>query len=315
MLKYQTSKTILITGCNGFIGYNLCSRLFYDNYLIGIDSDTNSSDLKSFRSRSVQIDKFYKCSVLDKESLSKIFTNHKIDLVIHLAAKTGVRNSDKDKNSYFNTNVIGFCNILDVMQDFGVYNCIYASSSSVYGTNENAKETDVLNPKSFYALTKEIDESVASMYNRKFNMNLIGLRFFTVYGPYGREDMSPLIWARSLIKGDNVIVYGNGEVMRDYTYIEDITYAINRIIEKGFSGNGVYNIGSGYTIYIEDFLRILATKLGKTPNIIYKELSNQEADITHADTGLFELAYGKLPHTTVHRGIDEMVKWLKHESE
>ncbi len=307
---------ILITGSNGFIGFNL-SRALVNHNVIGIDNDCNSDWIKSLRSKNRQLRKFYNVSILDKDSLVKIMREEKIDIVIHLAAKTGVRQSFSKKREYIDTNIFGFTNILDAMLEANVKNIIYASSSSVYGDEIKLKESEhFFSQKSIYAITKRTDELIANLYSEQFNMNIIGLRFFTVYGEFGRIDMAPMIWAKQILQNKSVTVFGDGNVERDFTYVGDVVDAICSIIKTGIKESNTFNIGASMPVKIDYFAKTLAKHLNREIKIEYKEISSQDPIKTQSDTDLFENKYTKLNHTSVESGIEKFAKWvLKYESD
>ena len=299
---------ILITGSNGFIGYNLSKSLSSFHYVIGVDNDDSSDWVKKIRSSNKQVHTFYNVSINDTHSLSKIMKENAVDIVIHLAAKAGVRKSFESKYEYIDTNVNGFFSVLDAMLEANVKKLIFASSSSIYG---NAAITNQISQESIYAITKATDEMIASLYSKQYNLDIVGCRFFTVYGEYGRADMAALKWARQLLNNETLTIYGDGTVARDFTYVGDVVDAITRLINYDFSNYNVYDIGCGEIHSAVEFVEELARVMNKNALITYSELSKQDALLTKSDTRLFEEKYGKLKHTSIKDGINKLVKWLK----
>ena len=315
-------ETILITGCSGFIGYHLTKKLL-DNYnIIGIDNLNDYYDISLKKDKLNNLKhknfKFIKCDISDSEKLDKIFNENKIDKVINLAAQAGVRDSIENPDIYINTNIIGFYNILENVRKHKIDHLIYASSSSVYGNNElpfkeNSK-TD--NPISLYAATKKTNEILAQTYSNLYNINCTGLRFFTVYGPFGRPDMAYFNFTKKIINKEKIELFNNGESLRDFTYIDDIVEGIIKVLDKPITK--IYNIGSSNPIKLLDFLKILKQELINNDLIEDYELNIEllpkqlgDVDNTYADIEELEKDYNYKPKTKIKGGLQEFVKWYK----
>ena len=276
-------KTILVTGAAGFIGANLCLRLLSENkdvHIVGID---NMNDYYDVRIKEYRLDKlkdfsnfeFIKGSIADRELINKIFEDKKIDIVVNLAAQAGVRYSITNPDAYIESNIIGFYNLLEAMRHHMVEHFVYASSSSVYGTNKKvpySTDDKVDNPVSLYAATKKSDELLAHAYSKLYDIPSTGLRFFTVYGPAGRPDMAYFGFTNKLIKGEKIQIFNYGNCKRDFTYIDDIVEGVIRVMAKaperakGEDGLPVppykiYNIGNNQPENLLDFVQILQEEL------------------------------------------------------
>ena len=267
-------KTILVTGAAGFIGANLCLRLLSENkdvHIVGID---NMNDYYDVRIKEYRLDKlkdfsnfeFIKGSIADRELIYKVFEDNKIDIVVNLAAQAGVRYSITNPDAYIESNIIGFYNLLEAMRHHMVEHFVYASSSSVYGTNKKvpySTDDKVDNPVSLYAATKKSDELLAHAYSKLYDIPSTGLRFFTVYGPAGRPDMAYFGFTNKLIKGENIQIFNYGNCKRDFTYIDDIVEGIIRLLDKvpiADENNAyykIYNIGNNKPVKLMDFIYIL----------------------------------------------------------
>ena len=285
-------KTILVTGAAGFIGYHISKRLIKSRIkVIGFDNLNNYYDSNLKKSRLDDLTKdnlakgnweFTKGNLEDKEILNSIFLKFKPNIVIHLAAQAGVRYSIENPQSYINSNLVGFANILEMCRIHKISNLLYASSSSVYGGNKKIPfcETDQTNhPVSLYAATKKANELMAHTYSHLYDIPATGLRFFTVYGPWGRPDMSPMIFAKAILNNQPIRIFNNGEMSRDFTYIDDITEIIYRLIDKPATNNKffnfnnpdpgsswckhrIFNIGNSNKIKLMDFINEIENSLG-----------------------------------------------------
>ena len=345
MLEYNidlTGKTILVTGAAGFIGSNLVKRLLNDFEpikVIGIDSITDYYDVNLKYERLKEIESlskdwaFIKGSIADKTIIDKIFKENKIDVVVNLAAQAGVRYSITNPDSYIESNLIGFYNILEACRHHPVEHLVYASSSSVYGNNEKipySTDDKVDNPISLYAATKKSNELMAHAYSKLYNIPSTGLRFFTVYGPAGRPDMAYFGFTDKLVKGDSIKIFNYGNCKRDFTYVDDIVEGVVRVMqhapEKQNGEDGlpippykVYNIGNNQPENLLDFVQILQEELvraGVLPSDYdfeaHKELVPMQpgdVPITYADTTPLEQDFGFKPSTPLREGLRRFAEW------
>ena len=338
--------TILITGTAGFIGYHLTKRLakedhsitcldnineYYDTDLkfsrlneLGIEQNSiKSSDIKRL-TNSTLFPKlnFYKLDISDKEQLNKLFTSENYDIVIHLAAQAGVRYSLDNPDSYINSNIQGFFNILEACKLSPPKHFVYASSSSVYGLNTKIpfSENDTVNqPASLYAVTKRSNELLAYTYSHLYGIPVTGLRFFTVYGPWGRPDMAPYIFTKSIVEGKPIDVFNNGNMQRDFTFIDDIIEGIVRVINiipkrnnELNTPSSIYNIGNGRPIQLMDFIYTLEETLDKKAIINYAPMQKGDVVSTWADCSSLERVTGFRPQTDLSTGIRQFIDWYKN---
>lgn len=347
MLQYNidlNGKTIFVTGAAGFIGANLVKRLltgFENVKVVGIDSITDYYDVNLKYERLKEIESlskdwaFIKGSIADKTLIDKIFVENKIDVVVNLAAQAGVRYSITNPDSYIESNIIGFYNILEACRYNPVEHLVYASSSSVYGNNEKipySTDDKVDNPISLYAATKKSNELMAHAYSKLYNIPSTGLRFFTVYGPAGRPDMAYFGFTDKLVKGDSIKIFNYGNCKRDFTYVDDIVEGVVRVMqhapEKSNGADGlpippykVYNIGNNQPENLLDFVQILQEELvraGVLPSDYdfesHKELVPMQpgdVPITYADTTPLEQDFGFKPSTPLREGLRKFAEWYK----
>ena len=326
-----SSKTILITGCAGFIGFHLAKRLLLNNYvIIGVDNLNSYYDVNLKKARLKLLKEhenfsFELITIEDKEALEKIFFQNDIDIVINLAAQAGVRYSLENPDAYIQSNVIGFMNILKCCNDHQIEHLIYASSSSVYGANNKmpfSTNDNVDHPISLYAATKRVNELLAYTYSHLYDLPTTGLRFFTVYGPWGRPDMSYFKFTKAIMKGDPIQVYNSGNMKRDFTYIDDIVEGIVRLLGKKperiqlptISSNApykIYNIGNNQPVELMEFIAVFEDKIGK--KAIKQFLPMQAGDVheTYADIEDLEKDIGFKPQTSINEGIGKFVDWYK----
>ena len=260
---------IIVTGCAGFIGMHLCQKLLTKHEVIGIDNLNDYYDVNLKKKRLSILKKkknfkFHKIDINDYGKLRLIFNQNKPIIVVHLAGEVGVRYSLKEPRKYINSNIIGFFNILENCKNIKVKKLFYASSSSVYGnTNEKFREqANTDKPLSVYAATKKSAELLAYSYSHLFNLSTIGLRFFTVYGPYGRPDMAIFNFTSKIYKRKLINVYGKGNLERDFTYIEDVINHINNLIPKKFNGHNIFNIGNTKPIKVKKLISLLEQAIG-----------------------------------------------------
>ena len=347
MLEYNidlTGKTILVTGAAGFIGANLVQRLlngFENVKVVGIDSITDYYDVNLKYERLKEIESlsknwiFIKGNIADKTLIEKVFSENKIDVVVNLAAQAGVRYSITNPDSYIESNLIGFYNILEACRYNPVEHLVYASSSSVYGNNEKipySTDDKVDNPISLYAATKKSNELMAHAYSKWYNIPSTGLRFFTVYGPAGRPDMAYFGFTDKLVKGDSIKIFNYGNCKRDFTFVDDIVEGVVRVMqhapEKSNGADGlpippykVYNIGNNQPENLLDFVQILQEELvraGVLPSDYdfeaHKELVPMQpgdVPITYADTTPLEQDFGFNPSTPLREGLRRFAEWYK----
>ena len=347
MVGYNISldgKTILVTGAAGFIGSNLVKRLFNDVKnikVIGIDSITDYYDVNIKYERLKEIEAlgkdwtFVHDSIANKEAVEEIFSKNKISVVVNLAAQAGVRYSITNPDAYIQSNLIGFYNILEACRHHEVEHLVYASSSSVYGSNKKvpySTDDKVDNPVSLYAATKKSNELMAHAYSKLYNIPSTGLRFFTVYGPAGRPDMAYFGFTNKLVKGDTIKIFNYGNCKRDFTYVDDIVEGIVRVMqhapEKQNGEDGlpippykVYNIGNSHPENLLEFVSILQEELiraGVLPEDYdfeaHKELvAMQPGDVpvTYADTTPLEEDFGYKPATPLREGLRAFSEWYK----
>ena len=336
-------KTYLITGSSGFIGSNLAKRILNeeDNVLvIGLDNMNNYYDVKIKEWRLAQLNKFdnfkfIKGDLADKETVENIFKEYHPNIVVNLAAQAGVRYSITNPDAYIQSNLIGFYNILECCRNYPVEHLVYASSSSVYGSNKKvpySTDDKVDNPVSLYAATKKSNELMAHSYSKLYNIPSTGLRFFTVYGPAGRPDMAYFGFTNKLINGETIKIFNYGNCKRDFTYIDDIVEGIIRVMKKApEKKNGedglpippykIYNIGNSHPENLLDFVQILQEELiraGVLPKDYdfeaHKELVPMQAGdvpITFADTTPLERDFGFKPSTTLRDGLRKFAEWYK----
>ena len=345
MVTYNVNlegKTVLVTGAAGFIGSNLVKRLFKDINnikVIGIDSITDYYDVNIKYERLKEIEalgcdwQFYQTSIADRTSLENIFTENKISVVVNLAAQAGVRYSITNPDAYIESNLIGFYNILEACRHHEVEHLVYASSSSVYGSNKKvpySTDDKVDNPVSLYAATKKSNELMAHAYSKLYNIPSTGLRFFTVYGPAGRPDMAYFSFTNKLVKGETIKIFNYGNCKRDFTYVDDIVEGVVRVMqhapEKQNGEDGlpippykVYNIGNNHPENLLDFMTILQEELiraGVLPADYdfksHKELVPMQAGdvpVTFADTTPLEEDFGFKPSTSLRVGLRAFAEW------
>jgi len=321
---------ILVTGAAGFIGFHLSKRLLGDGHeVIGYDNLSDYYDVTLKEARLEELKKhskfnFIKADLEDKEKVDLVFSENKPEYVIHLAAQAGVRYSLENPRAYIDSNIVGFLNILEACRQNAdiIKHLIFASSSSVYGGNTKfpfSTDDKVDNPVSLYAATKKSNELMAHVYSHLFKIPSTGLRFFTVYGPWGRPDMAAFLFADEITKNKPIKVFNHGKMMRDFTYIDDIVEGIVKLIEKapGTIARSedinfkVYNIGNNNPVELEYFIELLENELGKKAIKEYLPIQPGDVPKTYADIVDLERDIGFKPETTIEQGIKEFVKWYK----
>lgn len=336
-------KNIFITGVAGFIGSNLAKRILTeenDIQIIGLDNLNNYYDIKIKEWRLSELNKFdnfkfIKGDLADKETVENIFKEYHPNIVVNLAAQAGVRYSITNPDAYIQSNLIGFYNILECCRHYPVEHLVYASSSSVYGSNKKvpySTDDKVDNPVSLYAATKKSNELMAHCYSKLYNIPSTGLRFFTVYGPAGRPDMAYFGFTNKLIKGETIKIFNYGNCKRDFTYIDDIVEGVIRVMKKApEKRNGedglpippykIYNIGNSHPENLLDFVQILQEELIRAKVLpedydfeAHKELVPMQAGdvpVTYADTKPLEEDFGFRPSTPLRLGLRKFAEWYK----
>ena len=319
---------ILITGVAGFIGASLAQKLLSQGHsLTGVDNlnayydvDLKLSRLKLIEEASeLSLDArftFIQGDIVDRQFISDLYKTENFDVVIHLAAQAGVRHSIDHPQDYVDANLVGFANILEACRQQKVQHFIYASSSSVYAGNDNFpfNEKDrVDSPVSLYAATKKANELMAHSYSHLYGLKCTGLRFFTVYGPWGRPDMAPFIFAKKMLSGELIPVYNNGQMLRDFTYIDDVVGGVQRVVEADVAGdsNQIYNIGRGEPVALLDFIQCLGANLGVEPRLELLPMQAGDVVRTMADIHSLEEDYGYQPEVSIEQGTKLFAQWYK----
>ncbi len=320
------NKKILITGAAGFIGFHLSKLLLEKKYeVFGIDNINDYYDVNLKKARLAILKKnakfvFEKVDLIERKKLNEIFQKNQFEYVIHLAAQAGVRYSLENPHAYVDSNLVGFVNILESCRQHPVKHLIFASSSSVYGGNKKVpfSTTDnVDNPVSLYAATKKANELIAYSYSHLYNIPVTGLRFFTVYGPYGRPDMAYFSFTDNILKNRSIKVFNYGKMERDFTYIDDVIEGIYRLIkkpptkEKSPVPYEIYNIGNNKPVPLLKFIETLEAKIGKEAIKEYVEMQPGDVLKTYADIAKLEKAIGFKPSTTIDEGLEQFVTWYK----
>lgn len=327
-------KSILITGAAGFIGYHLSMRLLEEQFrVVGIDNlnDYYSPDLKQARLDNIfsapnsQNFSFYKMDISSRSSIENLFKNNTFDIVIHLAAQAGVRYSLENPYAYLDSNLAGFLNVLEAVRHSAVGHFLFASSSSVYGMNQSQpfKTNDRVDfPISLYAATKKSNELMAFTYSHLFKTPITGLRFFTVYGPWGRPDMAYFKFTKAILNNETIDIYNKGAMKRDFTYIDDIINGIRLIMDtiptdqampdtNAFAPFKIYNIGNNQPISLNRFISAIETSCDKKAEKRFLEMQKGDVEITYADIDDLSEKTGFSPRVGIEEGIDNFVKWYK----
>ena len=334
-------KTVFITGASGFIGSNLAKRILTtesDKKVVGLDNMNNYYDVRIKEARLAELQKFenytfIKGNLADKAFINSIFEQYHPDIVVNLGAQAGVRYSITNPDAYIESNMIGFYNILEACRHYPVEHLVYASSSSVYGSNKKvpySTDDKVDNPVSLYAATKKSNELMAHAYSKLYNIPSTGLRFFTVYGPAGRPDMAYFGFTNKLVNGETIKIFNYGNCKRDFTYVDDIVEGVVRVMkrppEKKNGEDGlpippyaIYNIGNSSPENLLDFVQILSEELVRAGVLpadfeAHKELVPMQpgdVPVTYADTSALERDFGFKPHTPLREGLRKFAEWYK----
>lgn len=331
------SKTYLVTGAAGFIGFFVAQRLCSQGHqVIGLDNLNDYYDVSLKEARLAELKseenfRFVRMDLADREGIAKLFASEKFDRVIHLAAQAGVRYSLDNPLAYVDSNLLGHTTILEGCRHHQVEHLVYASSSSVYGMNKKmpfSTEDSVDHPVSLYAATKKANELMSHTYSHLYNIPTTGLRFFTVYGPWGRPDMALFKFTKAILEGRSIDIYNNGDLSRDFTYIDDIVEGILRIqdvipqgdstwtVESGSPGDSsapyrIHNIGNGQPVKLMDFVAALENALDKTAQKNFMPMQPGDVYATYADTRSLYEATGYQPNVGVAEGVAKFVEWYR----
>lgn len=323
---------VLLTGVAGFIGYHVAVKLLErGDIVVGVDSVNDYYDvgLKEARLASIQAHtsaknfKFIKLDLAEQAATAKLFETEKPDGVIHLAAQAGVRYSLQNPHAYINSNIIAFTHVLEACRTIQPQHLVYASSSSVYGGNTKLPFTESDNvdcPVSLYAATKKANELMAHTYSHLYDIPTTGLRFFTVYGPWGRPDMSPFLFADAILNDRPIKVFNHGDMMRDFTYIDDIVEGVVRVLYKPATSRLQANTGAPYRLFnignnqpekLLDFIGLLEDAIGKKAQKEFLPMQAGDVKVTFADTSALEAWVGFKPSTTLQAGVVKFVDWYR----
>ena len=331
---------VLVSGAAGFIGFHLCQRLLKDDFtVIGLDNINSYYDVSLKNSRLKELDKksfkengqwlFYETNLEDERSIKRIFQDHKPKIIINLAAQAGVRYSIENPKAYIDSNIVGFLNILECARHFQAEHLIYASSSSVYGGNKDlpySENHEVNHPVSLYAATKRSNELMAHTYSHLYNLPTTGLRFFTVYGPWGRPDMAYFIFTSKILKGEPIKIFNGGKMYRDFTYIDDIIEGIIKVIKKtpkkdpyfldknrsasaSWSPYKIFNIGNSSPINLMHFIETIEQYLGVEAKKEFMPMQPGDVEATSADINLLKNWTGFEPKTNLREGVRKFIDW------
>ena len=321
---------ILVTGAAGFIGSELMFTLAErGDEVVGIDNLNDYYDIRLKEGRIAEFctgerKRFLKMDIADKEALDALFSAENFDAVVNLAAQAGVRYSITNPYAYLQSNLVGFLNILEACRHYPVKHLVFASSSSVYGLNAKvpySEDDKVDNPVSLYAASKKSNELMAHAYAKLYGLPCTGLRFFTVYGPWGRPDMAPMLFASAITKGEPIKVFNCGDMIRDFTYIDDIVEGTVRTLDHvpvaADCPNGVpyriYNIGCSNPVRLMDFISEIEQAVGRPAEKVFLPMQAGDVYQTNADTTHLEQEVGYKPHVRLHEGITAFIDWYKSD--
>jgi UDP-glucuronate 4-epimerase len=315
---------ILVTGAAGFIGYHVAQALLArGDVVLGIDNLNDYYDPALKHARLAQFDGrafiFERCDLADREAMLALFARHRIEAVVHLAAQAGVRYSLTHPHVYAETNVAGFLNLLEALRAHPVRHAVYASTSSVYGANEKqpfSVSDRVDRPVSLYAATKRANELMAHVYALQFELPLTGLRFFTVYGPWGRPDMAAFKFTRAILADEPIDVYNFGDMKRDFTYVADAAAAVLAVLDRlplpdGSLQHRIFNVGNHRPEPLARFIEVLAAAIGRRPRMNLLPMQPGDVKETYADIGELQREYGWSPTTDIETGLASFVGWYR----
>lgn len=333
----MAQKQVLVTGAAGFIGFHLSKRLIEDKYkVVGLDNLNDYYEVSLKESRLEILNrypdfKFVSTDLKDKPGVDKLFSENSFEYVVNLAAQAGVRYSITNPYAYLDSNLTGFMNMLEACRHHQPRHLIFASSSSVYGANKKmpfSVHHNVDHPISLYAATKKANELMAHTYASLYSLPTTGLRFFTVYGPYGRPDMALFLFTKAIIEGKPIDVYNHGKMKRDFTYVDDIVEGIARLLPKApkadpswdgnhpdpatsFAPYRIYNIGNNQPVELLKFIEVLEDKIGKKAIKNFMPIQPGDVPETYADIDALEAAVGFRPTTSIEEGISKFVDWYR----
>jgi UDP-glucuronate 4-epimerase len=306
---------VLVTGAAGFIGMHCAKRLTErGDVVVGLDNLSPYYPVELKRDRLKQLDiEFHELDIAHAAALGALYEKTKPDALLHLAAQAGVRYSLENPAAYIETNLVGFANLLECCRRHPPRHLVYASSSSVYGSNADlpwSESQNVDHPVSLYAATKKSNELMAHVYSHLFGVHSTGLRYFTVYGPWGRPDMSPMLFARAIMEDRPIQVFNHGDMQRDFTYVDDIVEGTLRVLDRP-ARYAVYNIGNHQPVALLDYIAALETALGKKARLEMKPMQPGDVKVTYADTAALKNAVGFAPSTPLAVGLARFAAWFK----
>ena len=328
---------VLVTGAAGFIGFHVCRRLLErGDEVIGIDNLNAYYEVSLKHARLDELTPFSRfhfilMDIVDRDAMAELFAREKFDRVVHLAAQAGVRYSLENPHAYADSNLVGFLNVLEGCRQSTVQHLVYASSSSVYGLNETmpfSVHDNVDHPVSLYAATKKSNELMAHAYSHLYQLPVTGLRFFTVYGPWGRPDMSPFLFVRAILEGKPLKIFNQGRHRRDFTFIDDIVEGVVRVLDRAAAPHAewsglhpdpatgrapyrVYNIGNSEPVELLDYIELIEKAIGKTTEKILLPLQPGDVEHTYADVTDLEQNTGYRPKVSIVDGIERFVAWYR----
>jgi UDP-glucuronate 4-epimerase len=335
------NKKILLTGAAGFIGFHSVQRLLKDgNTVVGLDNINSYYDvrLKYARLQASGIEqqeiaagrrvqskihekyRFIKLDLQDRVALEDLFAAERFDQVCHLAAQAGVRYSIENPHAYIDSNITGFMNLLECCRHNTIRHLVYASSSSVYGNSGKvpfSEDDRVDYPVSLYAATKKANELMAHTYSHLYQLPTTGLRFFTVYGPWGRPDMAPMLFAKAIMDNEPLKVFNNGDLSRDFTYVDDIVEGIVRVLDTAPTKEDphpyyrIFNIGNSQPVQLMEFIRTMEEAAGKKARLEMYPMQQGDVKVTYADTGALQKSCNYAPSTKLKDGITQFIRWYK----